>query len=103
MNTEVNPEDCSLTLDLAGAAALCKCGAQHLRTLARSGAIPATRVGRRWVFSTRLLQEWIETRSRANVRVLPVLRPRTLGGLTVTRALIANTAAVAPDQRKNSS
>lgn len=62
-----NSEDCASTLALAEAAELCKCSPHRLRKLAGMGAIPATKIGRRWVFPTRLLQEWIDDRSRANV------------------------------------
>lgn len=63
----MNTMEGSGTLDLAQAAELCKCSTERLCSLARTGAIPATKIGRRWVFSTRLLQEWIDERSRANV------------------------------------
>ena len=89
MNQAVAPQEPS-TLDLTEAAALCKCGAQRLRALARSGAIPATKVGRRWVFSTRLLQEWIDMQALANVRSRFYTRPQ--GGITVTRALVSGAA-----------
>jgi excisionase family DNA binding protein len=90
MNQAVAPQEPSSTLDLVEAAALCKCGVQRLRALARSGAIPATKVGRRWVFSTRLLQEWIDMQALANVRSRFYTRPR--GGITVTQALVSGTA-----------
>jgi Helix-turn-helix domain len=99
MNQEVSQLDSPGTLDLGQAAELCKCGVQCLRSLAVSGAIPATKIGRRWVFSTRLLQEWIDTRSLANVRTRTYSRRE--GGLTVTRALIAGNAAAAADQAKS--
>jgi excisionase family DNA binding protein len=85
MNAEVSQPEAG-TLDLAEAAVLCKCGVQCLRELAASGDVPATKIGRRWVFSTRLLQEWIDTRSMANVRSRSTLRPP--GARTVTRALL---------------
>jgi excisionase family DNA binding protein len=99
MNQEVSQPESPGTLDLGQAAELCKCGVQCLRALARSGAIPATKVGRRWVFSTRLLQEWIDTRSMANVRSRTYNRRE--GGVTVTRALIAASAARNIEQDKS--
>jgi hypothetical protein len=100
MNQEVSHPENPGTLDLAQAAELCKCSLHRLRALAGSGAVPATKVGRRWVFSTRLMLEWIETRSMANVRVRSHLHPP--GGITVTRALIAgNTAAGIPGEHKS--
>jgi excisionase family DNA binding protein len=79
------------TLDLAEAAHLCKCSTQLLRRLASSGTIPATKVGRKWVFPTRLLQEWIEERSRANVGRKP--RFGAIGRRTIAQALTAGSAA----------
>jgi Helix-turn-helix domain len=99
MNQEVSQLDSPGTLDLGQAAELCKCGVQCLRALAVSGGVPATKVGRRWVFSTRLLQEWIDTRSIANVRTRLYSRPP--GGVTVTRALIAGSTANTPEQGKS--
>jgi len=84
----VNSTDGSGTLDLVQAAQLCKCSADRLCTLARTGAIPATKIGRRWVFSTRLLQEWIDERSRANVTGKPYLG--TVRRVTVAQALTLN-------------
>jgi len=84
----VNSTEGSGTLDLAQAAQLCKCSTDRLCSLARSGAIPATKIGRRWVFSTRLLQEWIDERSRANVSRRPYLG--TVRRVTVAQALTLN-------------
>jgi excisionase family DNA binding protein len=36
-----------------------------LAGMARAGTVPAYKVGRAWVFSTRLLQEWLDTRCKA--------------------------------------
>jgi Helix-turn-helix domain len=99
MNQEVTHPDGPGTLDLGQAAELCKCGVQCLRSLAVSGTVPATKIGRRWVFSTRLLQEWIDTRSMANVRTRTFSRRD--GGVTVTRALIAASAANSGGQAKS--
>lgn len=52
-------------LTLSEAAAMAKCGRERLRQLAAAGEVPATRVGRRWVFSQRLLLEWLEARMKA--------------------------------------
>jgi len=85
----MNTESYSGTLDLAAAAQLCKCSIGRLRTLARIGAVPATKVGRQWVFPARLLQEWIDERSIANVKPhLGPLRPPT-----ITQVMTASTAA----------
>jgi hypothetical protein len=84
----VNSRDDSGTLDLAQAAQLCKCSTDRLCSLARTGALPATKIGRRWVFSTRLLQEWIDERSRANLTGKPYLG--TVRRVTVAQALTLN-------------
>lgn len=84
----MNSTDGSGTLDLTQAAQLCKCSAHRICTLARTGAIPATKIGRRWVFPTRLLQEWIDERSRANVTGRPYLG--TVRRVTVAQALTLN-------------
>lgn len=81
----------AITLDLSQAAELCKCSTRLLRQLAGAGTIPATKVGRKWVFPTRLLQEWIEERSRANVGRKP--RFGAVGRRTIAQALTAGTAA----------
>ena len=93
----MNTQDYSGTLDLAEAAQLCKCSTSRLRTLARMGAVPATKVGRQWVFPARLLQEWIDERSIANVKVYfsPVRAP------TITQVMTANTAAQRLDKTLN--
>jgi excisionase family DNA binding protein len=85
------------TLDLAQAAELCKCSTRLLRQLASAGAIPATKVGRKWVFPARLLQEWLEGRSRANVNRKP--RFGAMGRRTIAQALTAGSAARLPDER----
>jgi len=82
-------EECG-TLDLAEAAQLCRCSKERLGALARSGALPATKIGRRWIFPTRLLQAWIEERSRANVIGKPCGGVRRI---TVAQALTLNGVA----------
>jgi excisionase family DNA binding protein len=84
-------ENCG-TLDLIEAAQLCKCSAARLRRLASSGVIPATKIGRRWVFPARLLQEWIEQRSRANVVGKPYFALRRV---TIAQALTLNSPSPA--------
>lgn len=41
---------------------------KHVYRLLRQGRLPGTRVTGRWVFSRRLVREWIEARSRETVR-----------------------------------
>jgi excisionase family DNA binding protein len=86
----MNTQEYSGTLDLAQAADFCKCSTELLCRLARNGAIPATKVGRRWVFPTRLLQEWIDHRSLANT---DRSYPGALRRVTITQALTANGSA----------
>ncbi len=54
------------TLRLAEAASMCGVHPDTLSAMARAGDVPATKIGRSWVFSTRLLQEWIDARCQAN-------------------------------------
>jgi excisionase family DNA binding protein len=58
-------------LDLSAAAALPHVHADTLRRMAKAGQIPATKVGRAWVFSARLLQDWSEARCSAMSTALP--------------------------------
>jgi hypothetical protein len=92
MTTQEHPS----TLDLAEAAHLCKCSTQLLRRFASSGTIPATKVGRKRVFPTRLLQECIEERSRANVGRKP--RFGAIGRRSIVQALTAGGGARLPDE-----
>src|SRR5580658_2455657 len=52
-------------LDLPAAAALLHVHSDTLRRMAKAGQIPATKVGRAWVFSVQLLREWFEARCNA--------------------------------------
>jgi excisionase family DNA binding protein len=92
----VDSQQHSATLDLNQAADVCKCSTGLLRQLASAGAIPATKVGRKWVFPTRLLQEWLEERSRANVGRKP--RFGAFGRSTIAQALTAGSAARLADE-----
>jgi hypothetical protein len=56
------------TLDLHAAAALLFISACSLGRMAKAGKVPATKVGRKWVFSARLLQEWLDARCLAGSR-----------------------------------
>ncbi len=55
------------TLDVHQAALLTKCHPDTLRKMAKAREVPATKIGRAWVFSARLLHEWIEARCSAAV------------------------------------
>lgn len=52
-----------LTINLTEAAALAHCHPDTLADLARAGEAPGAKIGRSWVFSERLLVEWIENGS----------------------------------------
>src|SRR6266852_324302 len=54
------------SLDVEGAAALLGVSARTIYTLARHGAIPATRVGREWRFARRNLIAWVANGSQAD-------------------------------------
>jgi excisionase family DNA binding protein len=53
------------TLRLDGAAKMLCVHPDTLASMARAGTVPACKVGRAWVFSTRLLQEWVDARCQA--------------------------------------
>lgn len=61
------------TLDLGQAAHLLKVHPKTLQKLARSGRIPACKVGRSWVFVERLLIDWLEAQSLSRVSVVDLL------------------------------
>lgn len=60
--TKIHP-----TLNIAEAAELLKCHPDSLRRLAKSGQIPSIKIGRPWIFSQRMLMEWLEKRMQARV------------------------------------
>src|SRR5437588_3481003 len=53
------------TYGLREAAKLARCHPDTLRKLARAREVPATKIGREWVFSVQLLNDWIEERCRS--------------------------------------
>jgi len=40
-----------------------------IRALAAGGVIPATKVGKPWRFDENLLREWLEVKSRENIKI----------------------------------
>lgn len=54
------------TLDILQAAYVAKCHPDTLRKMAKAGDVPATKIGRAWVFPEALLHGWIEKRARAD-------------------------------------
>lgn len=60
-----------MTLTLAEAAEIAKCHPDTLADLARAGEAPGTKIGRSWVFSERLLVEWIEKRCLSTAERAP--------------------------------
>lgn len=56
------------TLVLRDAAHLLHMGPDALRKKTRAGHIPATKIGKRWIYSRPLLMEWIAERSRQNLK-----------------------------------
>lgn len=61
------------TLGLKEAAKLLHCHPDSARKMAAAGKIPATKVGRTWVFHTESLLEWLEARCKAScVRADPM-------------------------------
>src|SRR5207248_2505573 len=53
------------TYGLQDAAKLARCHPDTLRKLARAREVPATKVGREWLFSAQLFHDWINTRCRS--------------------------------------
>jgi len=51
------------TLDADACAALLHCSKAHLHRLARGGELPATKVGKGWVFIHEDILAWLRTRS----------------------------------------
>src|SRR5689334_22318658 len=54
-----------MNYDLEQAAREAQCSPERLRKLAAAGEVPATKIGRKWLFSPALLQEWIDARCRS--------------------------------------
>jgi excisionase family DNA binding protein len=67
-----------MILDAPACASLLRCSQPHLHRLAREGLIPATKVGRGWVFVEADVVEWLRARARVKVQSAPrkVGRPR---------------------------
>src|SRR5689334_12858671 len=53
------------TYGLAEAAKVARCHPDTLRKLARAREVPATKIGREWVFPVHLLNDWIDARCRS--------------------------------------
>src|SRR5438105_2628167 len=53
------------TYGLQDAARLARCHPDTLRKLACAGAVPATKIGRAWIFPAHLFNDWINTRCRS--------------------------------------
>ena len=56
------------TLDIDELAVLLKVNPDTVRKMAARGEIPGTKVGKSWVFPEQLIEEWLLTRARKNVR-----------------------------------
>ena len=64
-----------MTLDAPTCAALLCCSQSHLHRLAREGIVPATKVGRGWVFVESDMVDWLRERSEPK-RIEP---PKNIG------------------------
>jgi excisionase family DNA binding protein len=51
------------------AAALLQVEPRTIKEWARDGKVPATKVGRRWLYSRAQLREWVEARARTEQAV----------------------------------
>ncbi len=56
------------TLDLDEAALLLKVSPETVRKMAARGEIPGTKVCKAWVFPEAVLEEWLVTRAKANLK-----------------------------------
>ena len=67
-----------MTLDAPTCAALLCCSQSHLHRLAREGIVPATKVGRGWVFIENDIIEWVREKSAPKRTPTPktIGRPR---------------------------
>ena len=52
-----------MILDAPTCAALLRCSVSHLHRLARDGIVPATKVGRGWLFIEADIVEWLRVKS----------------------------------------
>ena len=62
-----------MILDAPTCAAMLRCSISHLNRLARQGIVPATKVGRGWIFIETEVLEWV--RLRGVVKPVVVSRP----------------------------
>jgi excisionase family DNA binding protein len=74
--------------DVPGAAALLGVSARTIDTLARQGALPATRIGRVWRFARTNLRAWVANGSQADQRTT-ALRQGRVGPRRRWRRLLA--------------
>jgi excisionase family DNA binding protein len=85
------------TYGLRDAARLARCHPDTLRKLAHAGIVPATKIGRPWLFPIHLFNQWIENQCRKQAeefaRVLEerLWRQRKLGGRAAISWNEANT------------
>ena len=69
------------TIDVAAAAALLHLNAKRVQSLARAGKLPASRVGRRWLFDRAALERLI---AGGRVPVALTAAPRTTHGPSIS-------------------
>lgn len=91
----------SAVLNLAEAAAYCKCSRDHMRDLAAADQVPATKIGKRWVFSAELLDEWIKQRCRS--KAAPAPRTGGFESRSLASKLAAQRKQLTETRQKNSS
>ena len=76
------------TLDVGEAAALLHMNVKRVQSLARSGRLPAMRVGRRWLFQRDQLEQMLGAPSRPHASVGMSLSARNALRGTITRLSI---------------
>lgn len=65
-----------MILDAPACAALLRCSVSHLNKLARQGILPASKVGRGWVFVEEDVLDWLRARSAQAITPKKLGRPR---------------------------
>ena len=65
-----------MVLDVESCAKLLHCSVEHLNRLARGGDIPATKIGRSWIFLEDEIVGWLRSKTRSQKSPAKVGRPR---------------------------
>ncbi|MGH9640922.1 MAG: helix-turn-helix domain-containing protein [Terriglobales bacterium] len=92
----------SSSLDLRAAAARANCHPDTMRRLMKAGQAPGIKVGRSWVVSASVFQEWLDNKCRRSINA----KARTDGGSefpSLAERLAARRVRRTGSKRRNSS